>query len=353
MSEQTPEQRLDILRTMNNRREKRRRDRAWWKARGQEEKEQRERDQQQQEHREAGRDAPDQKLAWIYARASHRSNSDTDSVSAQIDRCKRRFHASWEARGYALAKVQPDLVTSASKVAFFNRNSGGTIGRLAQADDVILVDKMDRIFRSTKDFILTQEDLDSRGILLEIGDCAFCSDPNNPFYRVMIVMMSQFAEMESRRLSYRIKESFSRRTEAGASITAKVPAGLWLVKRKRDGYGQKPLSFLEWNVWERSLMNAVCQKADLENWSCKDVTEWLNHVVLRGENVKQKSCWMKYPVTRNHTLRLYFWEKIWRLYGVTDADETKKFQNPSHWEYGRPVRNWERLQKMGWLPLPE
>jgi hypothetical protein len=212
---------------------------------------------------------------------------------------------------------------------------------------------MDRIFRSTKDFILTQEDLDKRGIMLEIGDCAFCSDPNNPFYRAMIVMMSQFAEMESRRLSYRIKEAFARRDEADADHRSTLPAGIKRVRIARTGYGEKPLCFREWNVWERSLMNAICQKADLENWTCREVTEWMNNIVLRNERtrLKDKSCWMKYPLTEKAVLRMYFWEKVFRLYGITNARATR--HDRMKWEYGKPTRTWAALQRLGWLPLPE
>lgn len=342
------------LRYMMDLRRRRREERALFKKWSAIEKLEREEAAQQKAREEAGRISPDQKLAWIYARASHADNSDTDSIPAQIARCERRFRASWEERGYMLAKIEPDRITSASKINFFDRTNGGIIGRLAQAGDVILVDKMTRIFRSLPDFVMTQKQLDERGILIEIGDCAFSSDPNNPFYRAMIVMMAMFAEMESAQTSMRIKQAFDRRREAGADVIHKVPYGVEMYRCIKQGYGDKPLKFRRWQPWERSIMNAVCIKADQEGWTCREITEWLNKVVLKDCKIPHKSPNLSYPLTESMVLRMYWWEKTFRFHGVTDVKDTRGL-NVRHagWKNGNLPLRWEALQKVGWLPLPE
>lgn len=346
----SPEERLQNLIRQRKQRAFQREARAFWLSESKRDREEREAEREKQSHIESGRITPDQKLAWIYARASHVDNSDTDSIPAQIERCKRRYQASWEERGYALARIEPDRITSASKIAFFNRTSGGIIGRLAKPGDVILVDKMDRIFRSLADFVITQQDLDKRGIFLEIGDCAFCSDPNNPFYRAMVVMMAMFAEMESRQKSIRIKDAFERRKQAGADINANVPYGIELVRSQRLGYGTKPLCFRQWNTWERSLMNAICKKADLEGFSQREVRDWLNFVVFRNKRIPaDKTRRLSYPITDSMVMVMYWQEKMYRLYQISDVKQTRE------WEYhlGRFKRDWKALQSAGWLPLPE
>jgi len=351
----TPEQRLAWAREHLERRQRRREQRAFIKKHSAIEREERANAAEQKAHQEAGRIARDQKLAWIYARASHADNSDTDSIPAQIDRCKRRFHASWEDRGYMLANIEPDRITSASKINFFDRTNGGLIGRLAMPGDVILVDKMNRIFRSLADFVNTQKDLDNRGILLEIGDCCFCSDPNNPFYRAMITMMALFAEMESAQISMRIKQAFDRRREAGAETYQCVPYGVTTVRMVKEGYGDKPLKFRQWNTWERSIMNAVCIKADKEGWSCKDVTEWLNFVALKDTKVPaHTSKHLTYPLTEYMVLQMYWWEKMFRIYGCKDVKQTIGMKSRhGTWPNGKLPFKWEKIQKIGWLPLPE
>jgi len=345
---------LARLRNHMERKLRRRAERAFFKYHSELERREREEAAEQKAHEEAGRISRDQKLAWIYARASHAENSDTDSIPAQIDRCRRRFHASWESRGYMLANIEPDRITSASKINFFDRTNGGLIGRLAQAGDVILVDKMTRIFRSLPDFVMTQKELDNRGILMEIGDCAFCSDPNNPFYRAMIVMMAMFAEMESAQTSMRIKQAFDRRREAGADIIGTPPFGVEMVRIVKPGYGEKPLKFRQWQKWERSIMNAVCIKADKEGWSQKEVTDWLNLVVLREKKIPHKSANFKYPLTESMVLRMYWWEKMFRLYSVSDVKQTRGMSiSKAGWIHGTLALRWEAIQKIGWLPLPE
>lgn len=350
----TAEQRLAFARAHLERKQRQREARAFFKKHSAIEREERANAAEQKAHQEAGRITKDQKLAWIYARASHADNSDTDSIPAQIDRCKRRFHASWEDRGYMLANIEPDRITSASKINFFDRTNGGLIGRLAQAGDVILVDKMNRIFRSLADFVNTQKDLDNRGILLEIGDCCFCSDPNNPFYRAMITMMALFAEMESAQISMRIKQAFDRRQEAGADTCHKMPYGVITVRMVKEGYGEKPLKFRQWQPWERAMMNAVCIKADKEGWSCKDVTEWLNNVVLKDCKIPHKSPNLSYPLSEWQVLSMYWWEKMFRIYGCKDVKQTRGMKSQkSTWPNGKLPFKWEKIQKIGWLPLPE
>jgi DNA invertase Pin-like site-specific DNA recombinase len=301
---------------------------------------------------DAGRPDKDTKLAWIYARASHVTNSDTDSVPAQIERCRMRFKMNWEPKGYVLARIKPDLVTSASKINFFNRTNGAAIGRLATAGDVILVDKMDRIFRSLADFCNTQKELDERGVILEIGDCMFCSDPKNPFYKAMIAMMAMFAEMEAAQKSVRIKDVFARRLQAGAEINGIMPIGIMLVKRRREGFGEKPLKFREWDPWWRSIQNAICVKADIEGWTCEQIKDWLNTEVFMGGKkfVRATTMYVSYPVTEKMVTMMYWWEKMYRMYGFTDAKQTR------NWDYstfGKLKQDWKTLKNIGWLPLPE
>ena len=353
MNPNLPYDPVAMLRYTMDLRRRRREERAFFKKHSALEREERAIEAEKQAHIEAGRPHRDQKLAWIYARASHADNSDTDSIPAQIARCERRFRASWEERGYMLANIEPDRITSASKINFFDRTNGGLIGRLAQKDDVILVDKMTRIFRSLSDFVMTQKELDNRGVLIEIGDCAFSSDPNNPFYRAMIVMMAMFAEMESAQTSMRIKQAFDRRREAGAD-TNKPPYGVEMYRMVKAGYGEKPLKFRKWQTWERSMMNAVCIKADKEGWSCKDITEWLNKVVLKDCKIPHKSANLSYPLTEAMVLRMYWWEKTFRFHGITDVKDTRGMKvSMEGWKRGNLPLRWEALQKAGWLPLPE
>ena len=358
MSEQndfvgTPEQRLAWVRKQIDARRRRKEQRAFLRYHSQLERKEREEAAERKANEDAGRTNRDQKLAWIYARASHVDNSDTDSIPAQIARCKQRFHANWESRGYMLANIEPDRITSASKINFFDRTNGGLIGRLAQAGDVILVDKMNRIFRSLPDFVMTQKSLDDRGIVMEIGDCAFCSDPNNPFYRAMIVMMAMFAEMESAQTSMRIKQAFGRRLEVGADVS-RVPYGVETYRIVQPGYGDKPLKFRRWSQWERSMMNAVCIKADKEGWSQKEVTDWLNLVVLKDCKIPHKSPNLSYPLTKSMVLRMYWWEKTFRLHGIKDVKQTRGLKvTHAGWKHGNLPMNWDKIQKAGWLPLPE
>jgi DNA invertase Pin-like site-specific DNA recombinase len=294
-----------------------------------------------------GRSTRDQKLAWIYARASHASNSDTDSVPAQVERLKKRFERDWEEKGYKLAPPQMDLITSAYKTSFQSRNGGATIFKEMQAGDVILVDKFDRAFRNLADAVNTMESLSQRGVEIDIANLGMNS--TQPWYKIVVAILGAVAEMESTNKSERIKECFSRRREVGADVSPSgLPSGTKLERRGVSGLGQKPLAFRVWDTWVRSIQNSICVKADREGWTLEHVRDWLNKEVLKNTPIPKKTPHLKYPLTKGMVLRLYWWEKMYRMAGITDVRATKTIKQ----DFGELPKNWEKLQKLGWLELP-
>lgn len=293
-----------------------------------------------------GRSTRDQKLAWIYARASHSSNSDTDSVPAQIERMKQRFERDWEEKGYKLAPPQSDLITSAYKTAFQSRNGGSVIFKEMQAGDVILVDKFDRAFRNLADAVNTMQALEKRGVEIDIANLGMNS--TQPWYKIVVAILGAVAEMESKNKSERNRECAQRRREVGAEVCGRLPYGIKIERRSVSGFGQKPLAFRVWDTWARSIQNAICIKADKEGWTLQQVRNWLNKEVLRNTPIPAKTRGLSYPVSNVMVLKLYWWEKMYRMAGITDVRATKTIKE----DFGELPKDWVKLQQLGWLDLP-
>lgn len=120
-----------------------------------------------------------------------------------------------------------DEAESAFKRPMFSRKHGSKIAMAAKAGDIVAVTKLDRAFRSVKDFVLVSELLATRGISLRLLDVGL--DMATPIGRCTATILASFAELESAFKGERQK----------AANQAKIDRGL--TSRVQRRFGEKKI----------------------------------------------------------------------------------------------------------------
>jgi DNA invertase Pin-like site-specific DNA recombinase len=132
--------------------------------------------------------------AFGYGRASHLENSFGDSVPGQKARVEEYFSRKL-ADNYEWGEWISDLVTSAFKVPFPKRDGGRELLRIMRRGDVLVIDKVDRIWRSTSDFVKVLDIFEKRGMRIIFADQDYL-DPNTPHGKLMLTMIGAITTFE-------------------------------------------------------------------------------------------------------------------------------------------------------------
>ena len=122
---------------------------------------------------------------------------------------------------------------------FSKRSAGKKLIKILKGGDIIIVPKLDRIFRSAHDALQTAEIFKKRSIELHIIDIG--GDVNNSgIGKLFFTMVAAFAEFESDRISERIIEVKANQKERGRYLGGKVQFGYtknkegFLIPNKRE-----------------------------------------------------------------------------------------------------------------------
>lgn len=121
-----------------------------------------------------------------------------------------------------------------------------TIAKL-NADDILIVTKLDRLGRSTIEVLQIIEDFKSKGIKLHIIKDGILVDSanSNPINQMMLTLLSGFAQMERSFISERTKSALEARKAQGVKLGR--PSGA-VVKSKFDAHKEKIIELLGYEV---------------------------------------------------------------------------------------------------------
>lgn len=175
--------------------------------------------------------------AIIYARYSPRpgrtgdaekvsAQEDAESIRLQIEVCER--YATMKSLN--VIRIIRDPETSARKTRLFDRDGGYELRNLESGTHVIC-SKLDRVFRSTADGLMTMEHFRRRGIILHFADQSGCTlDLSTGEGEFMFTMLLGAAALEPRRTADRTSKAMRYRQANGERMTApnKLPFGRML-----------------------------------------------------------------------------------------------------------------------------
>lgn len=157
-------------------------------------------------------------FAYAYLRCSHEDSVKSGAgLAAQEISCLQQFEKSAASTAdmrwgvFNCQHERPgffrDLAVSAFKKPFASRPAGKALLAVAKPGDVIIVHKVDRMFRSLSDMVHTLEVLRKRKINVKFGDIPL--DTRTHIGRMMLNLVVMMAEWESTIRSQRNKEAFA------------------------------------------------------------------------------------------------------------------------------------------------
>jgi DNA invertase Pin-like site-specific DNA recombinase len=152
---------------------------------------------------------PAAQRAWGYIRVSTDQQRDS---GISLDEQQRKIEARCAENGWNLEHVYVDAGISGS-TPLGQRPEGARLLRVAQPQDVVIVAKLDRAFRSALDALTTIQNFKKRGIALwalDLGDCS-----GNGVSQLILTVLAAVAEFERSLISERIKDAKRNLRRAG------------------------------------------------------------------------------------------------------------------------------------------
>jgi len=122
--------------------------------------------------------------------------------------------------GAKVGKVYIDKAISGSKTTFRRRPQAGKLFVKVNRGDHIVIAKLDRGFRSTKDCLATLDDLGKRGVTVHLLDIGI--DTSQPSGKLLVTIMAAIAQWESDRIGDRIRDALAarRRSAPNKAVSA-------------------------------------------------------------------------------------------------------------------------------------
>lgn len=151
------------------------------------------------------------------------ANEDAESIRLQVDVCQRYAVM----KSLVILDTIKDPETSARQTPLFEREGGSRLRFLPSGTHVIC-SKLDRVFRSTADGLLTMNHFKKHGIALHFADQSGCTlDLSTGDGEFMFTILLAAASLEPRRTADRTSKAMKHRQDNGQRMTSEktIPFG--------------------------------------------------------------------------------------------------------------------------------
>ena len=143
------------------------------------------------------------------------STTDQAANGVSLDEQQRRIEGRCLEQGWQLSEIFVERGVSGS-VPLAERSAGGALIKAAQAGDVIVVAKLDRLFRSVADAANTIDEWVKADIkLVSIGEGL---DLMSPYGRMMAHLIAAFAELERNMIGERTRAALQAKKARGERV---------------------------------------------------------------------------------------------------------------------------------------
>ena len=171
------------------------------------------------------------------------ANEDAESIRLQVDICHRYAVM----KELIVAETIKDPETSARQTPLFEREGGSRLKCLPSGTHVIC-SKLDRVFRSTADGLLTMNHFKKHGIVLHFADQSGCTiDLSTGDGEFMFTIMLAAAALEPRRTADRTSKAMKHRQSNGQRMTSArtIPFGHQVDPNDPDRTIQSPYEIVK------------------------------------------------------------------------------------------------------------
>jgi len=195
---------------------------------------------------------------------------------------RQRIRAYCEMKGVRLSTIFEDPGLSGGKPLGSRSAGGRLLAEARRTKPVVVVARLDRLFRSVADAAQTIADFDKKGI--ELAAIAEGFDMTSPYGRAMAQMASVFAELERAMIRERTKAAMNVKRGRNERMSHNVPFG-WdqasqglLVRNDKE---QKAIALMRgWRKDGKSLRR-IAALLDEQGVQPKRAKRWLHSSVLR------------------------------------------------------------------------
>lgn len=165
-----------------------------------------------------------------YTRVSTTEQADNRS---SLDDQARRVQGAAMMRGEGVARLFSDPGVSGA-MPLSKRPGGALLLTALRRGDVVIAAKMDRMFRSASDALVTVEDLAERGVSLILADIGIEPVTENGTAKLFFSMLAAFAEFERTRIAERTDDGRRGKRARGGHVGGSAPYGYRVEGSGRD-----------------------------------------------------------------------------------------------------------------------
>ena len=193
-----------------------------------------------------------------------------------------------------------DEAVSAYRKNWWKRPQGAELNRVLHPGDHIVIARLDRVFRSIKDFANTWPELKERGVTLHVLDLQLdlqldLSTPTGGFWAGQMCL---FAEWESSIKSTRNRAAAQSMRDRGIPSNGKLPCGTkWLRK------GRRKILVPDWPA--RKIMRWIAHIRFVHGLSFQKIADRLEEILSKREG-------RKYVPEYGVRSRSKIWRQHWR-----------------------------------------
>jgi putative DNA-invertase from lambdoid prophage Rac len=158
-----------------------------------------------------------------YSRVSTAGQADDEATS--LEEQQRKILAVAMARGVPEYEVAQFVDVITGSLALGQRPEGARLLRHARKGDVIVSTKLDRLFRSARDALVTVEGLSECGVHVVLTDISMEPITSNGVGKLFFNMLAAFAEFERERIVERMSDGRKAKVRRGGFIGGQPPYG--------------------------------------------------------------------------------------------------------------------------------
>jgi len=252
-------------------------------------------------------------VAYCYARVSDNRQIETESLAEQEIRMRAYYKSRLEPHGIVFGGVESDpFGVSASKREFCHRPAGKRIMAQLQPGDHLIIDHLDRIWRSPRDFENLLDWFKTHRItfhIVQMDIVAGSLDTAGPMGELTLRIMVAVAHCESQRNSERhIQHNLIARKQ-GRANNCNTPIGTKKVWREWEG---KKRPFLAWDYPMRAIMAEIVRLHEQEQMPFSHIADHIEKKLAEANGrvfVKSafyKRIWNQKKVSLAYCVEVYY-----------------------------------------------